>query len=76
MKPAFVVKGHSGSSLHRAEEGDAAVTMGTYIKGMAVMAIDADVALLVLNDTAEHLVQDAQLPARRAGTSRAQLAPC
>ena len=56
-------------TLHRAEAGDAAVTMGTYIKVMAAMALDADVALLVRDDTAGHLVPDAQLPARRAGTS-------
>ena len=56
-------------TLHRAEAGDAAVTMGTYIKVMAVMALDADVGLLARDDTAGHLMQDAQLPARRAGTS-------
>ena len=33
------------------------------------MAVDADVALLARDDKAGHLVQDAQLPARRAGTS-------
>ena len=56
-------------TLHRAEAGDAAVTMGTYIKVMAAMALDADVGLLVRDDTAGHLVQDSQLPARRTGTS-------
>jgi transcriptional regulator with XRE-family HTH domain len=56
-------------TLHRAEAGDAAVTLGTYIKVMAAMALDTDVALLARDDTAGHLVQDAQLPARRAGTT-------
>jgi transcriptional regulator with XRE-family HTH domain len=56
-------------TLHRAEAGDAAVTLGTYIKVMAVMALDTDVALLARDENAGYLMQDAQLPARRAGTT-------
>ncbi|MEY4268334.1 MAG: hypothetical protein RIS90_2869 [Pseudomonadota bacterium] len=55
-------------TLHRAEAGDAAVPLGTYVKVMAAMALDAEVALLARDDKAAHLEQDAQLPARRAGT--------
>ena len=58
-------------TLHRAEAGDAAVTLGTYVKVMAAMALDAEVALLARDDKAAHLEQDAQLPARRASPSRA-----
>ena len=56
-------------TLHRAELGDAAVTMGTYIKVMAAMDLGADVALLARDDKAGHLMQDARLPARRVGTT-------
>ena len=56
-------------TLHRAELGDAAVTMGTYIKVMAAMDLGADVALLARDDKTGHLLQDARLPARRVGTT-------
>ena len=56
-------------TLHRAELGDAAVTMGTYIKVMAAMDLGADVALLVRDDKTGHLLQDARLAARRVGTT-------
>jgi hypothetical protein len=49
--------------------GDAAVTMGTYIKVMAAMDLGADVALLARDDKTGHLLQDARLPARRVGTT-------
>ena len=52
-----------------AELGDAAVTMGTYIKVMAAMDLGADVALLARDDKTGHLLQDARLPARRVGTT-------
>jgi transcriptional regulator with XRE-family HTH domain len=55
-------------TLHRAELGDAAVTLGTYIKVMAAMDLGADVALLARDDKTGHLMQDTRLPARRVGT--------
>ena len=56
-------------TLHRAELGDAAVTMGTYIKVMAAMDLGADVALLARDDKTGYLLQDARLQARRVGTT-------
>jgi transcriptional regulator with XRE-family HTH domain len=56
-------------TLHRAEAGDAAVTMGTYLKVMAAFALDADVALLARDDEVAQSTQNVPLPTRRAGTS-------
>ena len=60
--------GISRVTLHRAELGDAAVTMGTYIKVMTAMGLGADLALLARDDKTGHLMQDARLAARRVGT--------
>ncbi len=56
-------------TLGRAERGDAAVTMGTYIKVLAAMDLGADVTLLARDDKTGQLIQDARLPARRVGPS-------
>lgn len=56
-------------TLQRCERGDAAATMGTCIKVLAAMGLAADVALLARDDKAGHLLQDARLAPRRAGTS-------
>jgi transcriptional regulator with XRE-family HTH domain len=52
-------------TLHRAERGEPAITMGTFIKLMGVLGLAGDVALLARDDKAGRLLQDAQLPRRR-----------
>lgn len=55
-------------TLHRAERGDAAVTMGTYVKVMAALDLGADLALLARDDRKGHLLQDTRLQIGRVGT--------
>src|SRR5258706_107458 len=53
-------------TLHRAERGEPAITMGTFIKLMGVLGLAADFALLARDDKMGRLVQDEQLPPRRS----------
>jgi transcriptional regulator with XRE-family HTH domain len=55
-------------TLHRAERGEPAITMGTCIKLMGVLGLAGDVALLARDDKAGRLLQDEQLPRRRPAT--------
>ena len=52
-------------TLHRAESGEPAVTMGTYLNIMGVLGMGADVALLARDDRAGRQLQDERLPPRR-----------
>ena len=53
------------ATLHRAESGHSAVTMGTYLKIMAALGISADLALLGRDDYVGRRLQDERLPQRR-----------
>ena len=55
-------------TLHRAERGEPAITMGTFVKLMGVLGLAGDVALLARDDRAGRLLQDEQLPRRRSAT--------
>lgn len=63
-----VAAGITRATLHRAERGEPAITLGTFVKLMGVMGLDGDVALLARDDPAGRLLQDQQLPRRRAAT--------
>lgn len=57
-------------TLHRAERGEPALTVGTIIKVMGVLGLASDFALLARDDQAGRLIQDEQLPPRRATKPR------
>ena len=68
---AEVVAGGAGITrvtVHRAERGEPAVTIGTIIKIMGVLGLATDVALLARDDKLGRLMQDDQLPRRRSAT--------
>ena len=52
-------------TLHRAERGEAAITVGTLIKVLGVLGQSGDVALLARDDKLGRLMQDERLPPRR-----------
>ncbi|HMC15600.1 MAG TPA: helix-turn-helix transcriptional regulator [Albitalea sp.] len=54
-------------TLHRAEQGEPAITAGTLIKVLAVLGLSGDVALLARDDKLGRLLQDERLPQRRVG---------
>src|SRR5687768_958308 len=67
--------GVSRMTLHRAERGEPAVTIGTFIKLMGVLGLAGDVALLARDDRAGRLLQDDQLPRRRSTAPRTRRRP-
>lgn len=52
-------------TLSRAEQGDAAVTIGTYTNVLAALGMSADLALLARDDKAGRTLQDQRLARRR-----------
>jgi transcriptional regulator with XRE-family HTH domain len=67
--------GISRMTLSRLEGGDPAVTIGTVIKVMGVVGLAGDMALLARDDKLGRLVQDEQLPPRRAAAARTGVPP-
>ena len=63
--------GISRMTLYRAEEGSPAVALGTYLRILSVLKLEADLDLVARDDKLGRLLQDAELPARRrrAGTA-------
>lgn len=64
-------------TLGRAEAGDAAVTLGTYVKVLAALGLNFDLALLARDDQLGRAMQDQRLPPRRTRSKmpgRARLA--
>lgn len=57
--------GISRMTLYRAEEGSAAVALGTYLRILSALKLEADLDLLARDDKLGRLLQDAELPARR-----------
>ena len=56
-------------TLRRAENGDAAVSMGTFLRVMAILDLSADIALLARDDRSGRLIQDEALQKRRKGST-------
>jgi transcriptional regulator with XRE-family HTH domain len=62
----------SRPTLNKVEQGDAAVTMGTYLRVLAVLGLENDVGLLAAEDPVGRRLQDAELGVpRRAPRRRA-----
>lgn len=72
--------GISRSSLHKVESGDAAVTLGVYLRVLAAMGLEGDIYALAADDKVGRRLQDLALEPARNSTSRrpaahAQAAP-
>jgi transcriptional regulator with XRE-family HTH domain len=67
--------GISRMTLFRAEAGSPAIALGTLLRILAVLGLEADLELIARDDRAGRLLQDQALPVRRrrararAGTS-------
>lgn len=59
--------GLSRTTLYNAEQGDAAVTLGSYLRVLAALGLDADLNALAADDKVGRTLQDLALtaPARR-----------
>lgn len=62
--------GISRTSLYKVEAGDAGATMGTYLRVMAVLGLEADVNGLAADDKVGRKLQDLALEAPAGGTRR------
>lgn len=61
----------SRMTLHRAEQGSAAVSFGVYLRILAVLNLENDIALLAADDRLGRRLQDLGLPLKkRASRSR------
>jgi transcriptional regulator with XRE-family HTH domain len=58
--------GVSRDTLSRLERGDPAIAVGTVLRALALLGLDADVDLLAANDTLGRKLQDGQLAPRRS----------
>jgi transcriptional regulator with XRE-family HTH domain len=59
--------GCSRTTLWNVERGDASVTLGTYLRVLSVLGLEADLEALAADDELGRMLQDAALP--RRGTS-------
>lgn len=62
--------GISRMTLFRAEKGESAVALGTYLRILEVLHLQNDLALLAQDDVLGRRLQDLQLPARRTVRSK------
>ncbi len=73
--------GISRSSLYKVEAGDAGATLGTYLRVLAVLGLEADINALAADDKVGRKLQDLALettpplPRRRFLTSKAKDEP-
>jgi transcriptional regulator with XRE-family HTH domain len=65
----------SRQTLTKVEQGDAAVTLGTYMRVLAVLNLEADVALVAADDVVGRRLQDAGLGVPRRVRKVAPAAP-
>lgn len=62
--------GISRTSLYKVEAGDPGATMGTYLRVMAVLGLEADIQTLAADDKVGRKLQDLALEAPRHVTRR------
>lgn len=73
--------GISRTSLYKVEAGDAGATLGTYMRVMAVLGLEADINALAADDKVGRKLQDlaleapASAPRRRRAAATVPLAP-
>lgn len=66
--------GISRSSLYKVEAGDAGATLGTYLRVMAVLGLEADINALAADDRVGRKLQDLALEAPASAPRRRQVA--
>jgi transcriptional regulator with XRE-family HTH domain len=57
--------GVSRDTLHRLEKGDPGISLGTYLRALRVLGLDADIELVARDDILGRQLQDQRLPQRR-----------
>jgi transcriptional regulator with XRE-family HTH domain len=64
--------GISRTSLYNAESGDGGVTMGTYLRILAALGLEGDIAALAADDQVGRTLQDLELgpPKKSRGPTR------
>jgi len=56
--------GVSRDTLNRLEKGDATIALGTYMRALRVLGLDADIDAVAQDDRLGHLLQDQTLLAK------------
>ena len=67
--------GISRSSLYKVEAGDAGATMGTYIRVLAVLGLEGDIAAIAADDKLGRKLQDLALEPSPSAPRRRSAAP-
>jgi transcriptional regulator with XRE-family HTH domain len=67
--------GISRTTLHNAESGDSAVTLGTYLRVLALLGLEQDIAKLAADDKVGRRLQDMRLVSKADNTSAARGRP-
>lgn len=64
IETASARAGISRMTLYRAEKGESAVALGTYLRILASLRLESDIALLARDDVIGRRLQDMELPQR------------
>lgn len=62
--------GISRETLRRLEQGDPTIAMGTFLRALRILGLDADIDVLARDDELGRKLQDAKLPIRTSITRR------
>jgi transcriptional regulator with XRE-family HTH domain len=65
----------SRPTLNKVEQGDASVTLGTYLRVLTVLGLESDMDLLAAADPVGRRLQDAELTVPRRAPKRSKPAP-